>query len=105
MASSVIEDDLTIDGNIKTSEGSVDVRGKVAGDITAVAIAIQPGGSVEGRLSASTISIAGQLKGSLNCDDVTLASTSSVQADVEAEAMTTESGAEVVGRLKVTGKR
>ena len=104
MASSVIEADLTIDGNIKTSDGSVDVRGKVAGDITAVAIAIQPGGSVDGELSASTITIEGQHKGLLKCSDLTLASSSSVKADVEAETLTTESGAEVVGNLKITGK-
>jgi len=105
LASSVIENDLKIDGNITTTEGSVDVRGNVAGDITATSIAIQPGGAVNGKLSAKKIDIEGQLKGSLKCGELALASTSTVQADVVAEAMTTESGAQVVGNVNVTGKQ
>ena len=79
--------------------------GQVAGDITAAAITIQPGGSVNGKLSAEKVSIEGQLNGSLKCAELTLASTSSVQADVFAEAMTVDNGAHVVGKVQVTGKK
>lgn len=103
MASSIIESELTIEGNIKSSEGNVEVKGNVLGDVTATAVVVNSGGTIEGAVSAKTVVVEGRHKGSLNCDDVTFASTSSVQADVKAETMTTESGAKVLGKVEITG--
>ncbi len=105
MASSIIEEDLKIEGNISSSEGSVEVKGSVVGDVAAEAVIIQPSGSIDGALSAKKISIEGKLKGSLKCDDLKLASTSDIQADVLAQTMTTESGAKVEGKVKITGRQ
>ncbi|MGC3937272.1 bactofilin family protein [Roseobacter sp. EG26] len=103
MASSVIEEDLTIEGNIKSDEGSVDVKGKVVGDVTAQSVIVQTGGAINGALSAKSVSIEGKHKGKLQCDDLKLASTSTVQADVTAKTMTSESGARVAGNVQITG--
>ena len=105
MASSVIEEDLTIEGNISSSEGSIEIKGSVVGDVSAKAVIIQPDGTIDGALSAKKVSIEGKLNGSLKCDDVKFASTSHVQADVLAQTMTTESGAKVVGKINITGGR
>ncbi len=105
MASSIIEEDLKIEGNISSSEGSVEVKGSVVGDVAAEEITIQPSGSIDGALSAKKICIEGKLKGSLKCDDLKLVSTSLVQADVVAQTMTTESGAKVVGKVEITGRQ
>ncbi|MFA3919856.1 bactofilin family protein [Ruegeria hyattellae] len=99
----MIEEDLTIEGNVSSSGGSVDVRGHVVGDVSAEMITIQLSGSVDGALSARKITVEGKHKGSLNCDALMLASTSQVQADVSAKTMTTESGAKVSGKVAVTG--
>lgn len=104
MVISIIAEDLTIEGNISSGEGSVEVKGIVAGNVTAEEVIILPSGSIDGVLSAKKVSIEGKLKGSVKCGDLKLASTSHVQADVVAQTMTTESGAKVVGNLKVTGK-
>ncbi len=105
LASSIIEEDLKIEGNISSSEGSVEVKGSVVGDVAAEEITIQPSGSIDGALSAKKICIEGKLKGSLKCDDLKLVSTSLVQADVVAQTMTTESGAKVVGKVEITGRQ
>ncbi|MBW4710429.1 polymer-forming cytoskeletal protein [Roseobacter sp. YSTF-M11] len=104
MASSVIEEDLIIEGNIKSGEGNVEVKGKVMGDVTAQSVVVQTGGAIDGALSAKTVVIEGKHKGKLQCDDLKLASTSSVQADVSAQTMTSESGAKVAGKIQITGK-
>ncbi len=103
MARSVVEEDLTIEGNIKSDGGGVDIKGHVVGDVSADAITVQLGGSVDGALSAKQIIIEGKHHGSLKCDDLKLASSSDVQADVTARTMETESGAKVVGKVNITG--
>ena len=105
MTSSIIEEDLTIEGNVSSSGGSVEVNGRVVGDIDAETIAVQLSGSVDGALSAKKITVEGKHKGRLSCDDLKLASTSHIEADVVAKAMATESGAKVVGKVKITGRQ
>ncbi|WP_299083227.1 polymer-forming cytoskeletal protein [uncultured Ruegeria sp.] len=103
MASSIIEEDLTVEGNVRSDGGGVDVKGHVVGDVSADVITVQLGGSVDGALSAKQITIEGKHKGSLKCDDLKLASSSNVQADVIARTMETERGAKVVGKANITG--
>lgn len=102
MASSIVEEDLTIEGNVKSNGGGIDIKGHVVGDVSADAITVQLGGSVDGALSAKKITIEGKHKGSLKCDDLKLTASSNVQADVVARTMETESGAKVVGKVNIT---
>ncbi|MCG7521919.1 polymer-forming cytoskeletal protein [Ruegeria sp. Ofav3-42] len=103
MASSIVEEDLTIEGNVKSNGGSVDVKGNVVGDVSSDSITVQLSGSVAGALSAKKITIEGKHNGCLSCDNLKLTSTSRVQADVVARTMETESGARVVGKVEITG--
>jgi len=103
--SSIIEEDLMIEGNSRSSEGSVDVKGRVLGDISAETITVQVSGSVDGAMSATKIAVEGTHKDRLKCDDLQLASTSQVQADVVAKVMATESGATVKGKIDITGRQ
>jgi len=103
--SSIIEEDLMIEGNISSSEGSVDIKGRVVGDVSVKMITIQLSGSVDGAMSATKITVEGSHTGSLKCDDLKLASTSRVQADVVAKVMATESGAKVKGKIDITGRQ
>ena len=105
MPNSMIEEDLTIEGNITSSEGSVDVKGRVVGDVSAETITVQLSGSVDGALSAKRIAVEGTHKGSLSCDNLKLASTARVQADVVAKEMEMESGAKVNGKVDITGRQ
>lgn len=103
LAASTIETDLIINGNIKSNDGSVEVKGTVVGDVTAASVVVRVGGSIDGALSAKQVSVEGKHKGGLKCGNLTLASTSEVDANVEAVTLATESGAKVLGQVKVTG--
>jgi len=102
---SIIEEDLMIEGNIRSSGGSVDVKGHVVGDVSAETITIRISGSAGGAMSATNIEVEGSHTGSLKCDDLKLAKTAQVQADVVAKVMTTESGAKVMGNIDITGRQ
>ena len=104
MANSIIEEDLIIEGNISSSEGSVDVKGKVIGDLAARSVTVHLGGSIDGALSATSVVVECEHSGQLQCDDLKLASTSSVKADISAQTMSTESGAKIEGTVKIGGK-
>lgn len=104
MPNSVIAEDLTIEGNIKSGEGSVEIKGSVTGDITALSIVLRSGGFVQGALSAKTIVVEGRHKGTVKCDDLTLSSSANVQADISAQTVTAQSGAEIVGAMHISGK-
>ncbi|WP_170766556.1 polymer-forming cytoskeletal protein [Ruegeria lacuscaerulensis] len=103
MANSIIEEDLTIEGNLNSSAGGIEIKGQVVGDVSAETITVQIGGSVDGALSAKKIIIDGKHQGSLKCDDLKIASTAQIQADVAAKTMATESGAKVVGKVNIAG--
>ncbi|WP_299951687.1 polymer-forming cytoskeletal protein [uncultured Ruegeria sp.] len=103
MANSIVEVDLTIEGNLNSSEGDVEVKGQVVGDISADTITVQVVGSVDGALSAKKIVMEGKHQGRLKCDDLKIASSAQIQADVEARTMATESGARVVGKVNIAG--
>lgn len=105
MPSSIIEEDLTIEGNIISTEGTIDVKGRVVGDVSAGTITVHVSGSVDGALSAKKITVEGKHRGSLSCDYLKLASTSQVQADVAAKEMEAEIGAKVRGNVDITGRQ
>jgi len=104
VANSVIEEDVTIEGNITSSQGSVEVRGRVVGDVSAQAVTVLEGGTVDGALSAKSVTVEGIYSGKIQCDDLRLAASSQVQADVSAQTMSTENGAQLQGNIKVSGK-
>ena len=105
MKNSIIEEDLTIEGNVKSEEGNVEVKGRVVGDVAAKSVVIRVSGSIDGAVKATSVTVEGNQTGSIQCSDLTLASTSTVQADVNAQTMTAESGGTLAGKLQISGKK
>ena len=103
MSISIIEEALTIEGNIRSQKGSLEIKGKVIGDISAKTIVVQTSGTLAGAVSAETVTIKGKQSGSIKCADLTLTSTSEVHVNVEAQTMTVQSGAKILGKLQITG--
>lgn len=101
---SIIEEDVTVEGNLTSSKGSVEVRGRVVGDVSAQSVTVHSGGRVDGALSAQQVAVEGRYSGKIQCDDLRLSASSQVTADVEARAMATESGAQLQGNIRITGK-
>jgi cytoskeletal protein CcmA (bactofilin family) len=103
VAATVIQEDLTIQGDLVAKEGDISISGKVTGDISARNVEILAQGSVKGGISADAVKIAGRLEGSVNCKALALEEKSDVKADVTAGSMTMSSGATISGRVEARG--
>jgi len=103
MPASMIGEDLKVDGNITATEGTVNIKGRVTGDISAKAVDVATGGEVEGAVTADTVNIQGRTSGSLKCIELSLGATSEVHAQVTAQRMSSEKGAKLVGEVRITG--
>lgn len=103
MSDTIIESDLTVDGNMKSPEGTVNVKGKVKGDIAAKKVDVALGGQVDGAVDAELVSIEGTQSGSVTCGELSLGTTSHVKSKVTAKTMVSERGAKLVGEVKITG--
>lgn len=100
---SVIEEDLTVEGDVKSTKGTVEVKGKVLGNVEAASVSLHQSGDIDGAITASSVSLQGDYKGTLKCDDLHVAATSNVKGDVSAKTMTTERGAILIGKVNIAG--
>ena len=100
MKTAVIQEDLLIEGNRTTKYGADSIGGKVVGDNDANEVEVLPSGSVNGRITAESVRIAGTLEGSVKCKVLTLGDSSVLKADTSAETMTVSSGAKVLGHVE-----
>ncbi len=101
MSGTVIQEDLTIEGNLTARDGTVSVSGKVVGDIDASVVEILSSGHVKGRVTAVSVTISGALEGGVKCSELILEEKSELKADVTAKTMSMSSGAKVHGKVAV----
>jgi cytoskeletal protein CcmA (bactofilin family) len=103
VSASVIQEDLTIQGNLVAKEGAISVGGKVLGDVVAKSVEVLSQGSVKGGIEAEEVTIAGLLEGSVKCNSLSLDEKSELKADVRAGVMKMSSGAKISGRVETRG--
>ncbi|MGA0541940.1 bactofilin family protein [Neotabrizicola sp. VNH66] len=96
---SVLGGDLIIEGDV-TSEGPVDLQGRVIGSVRAPDVVIVGSGQVEGAVTAHQLSVQGTVSGQISARQVQLAPGAVVHADVVHEQIAIEAGAELEGRLR-----
>ncbi len=101
MTTTIIQKDLTIEGNLAAKGGTISIGGNVTGDIDAKSVEILSGGKVAGGISAETVKISGALDGSVKCGVLDLDSNSELKADLSADTMTMGAGAKISGRVEV----
>lgn len=104
MDDSVLQEDLTIEGNIQCSNSGVLVKGKVLGDVSAPRVEVSQTGSVLGAISGKDVVIDGRLKGSVACTSLALKSGSDTDGDLKATTLSAEAGARLVGHVAVRGE-
>lgn len=95
---SVLASDLVIEGDV-TSDGPVDVYGKVLGSVRAPEVVIAAAGRVEGSVSAQDMSVLGFVSGSVTARQLHLSPSAVVLADVRYERMSVETGARLEGAV------
>ena len=89
---SVLGQGMLITGNIVCA-GSVQIFGRVVGDIHASQLMICEGAKVEGKIIAPETTIQGAFSGTINANNVKLASTAVVDGEVFNKSLTIEQNA------------
>ncbi len=96
---SLLAEDLVIDGDF-TSDGPVDVHGKIVGSASAPEVVVAATGRIEGTISAHELSVLGFVSGSASARNVQLSPSVEVHADVLRERVVIDAGAVLEGRLQ-----
>jgi cytoskeletal protein CcmA (bactofilin family) len=96
---SVLASDLVVEGDV-TSDGPVDVQGRIVGSARAPEVFVASTGRIEGAVTAHSLSVHGFISGSIEARHVQLSPSAVVRADVLHERIAIEAGAELEGRLQ-----
>ena len=99
MAKTYLSSDLKLEGDIK-SQGDIEIDGDVKGQVTAKSVNVLGAGNVDGPVSSDALSVEGKVNGSVNTNDLTIAATGQMKADVVYQSIATAKGAKVEGKLK-----
>ena len=89
---SVLNEGVAIRGDW-TSDGVVEFGGSLVGDLTAEVLVISKTGKLIGNMRANTITIEGQLEGTVSAIKVVIKSSATLKADIAAEQISVEAGA------------
>jgi len=95
---SIIGADVKIVGNI-TTEGEMQIDGRVEGDITCKTLVIGASAHIIGEVKAQTVRIHGEVSGRLAADHVTIGRTGRVTGDICHGSLEIQSGAQVEGHF------
>ncbi len=94
-AGSVLEGTLSSDGNVRLDgnfKGSLDIKENVLVGITA---------EIEANIEAANVSVAGVVRGDVSGKKVHLMATARIWGNISAEALITEDGAFIEGRVSI----
>jgi len=87
---------LTVVGNI-SSEGTLNVFGRVEGELHASIVRISDGAQVEGTIAAQELTIGGRFKGTIQADRVTLTNSAVVEGEIHHRSLAIEENAWFAG--------
>ncbi|WP_170411115.1 bactofilin family protein [Ruegeria atlantica] len=103
MTATVIQKDLTIQGDLVANEGTISVAGNVTGNVDAKSVDVLASGTVKGGIQAEEVKIAGGVEGSVKSRALAIEEKGELKADVTTGTMTMSSGAKISGRVDVRG--
>ena len=101
---SLLHDGIVIQGDQK-SDGIVEFGGAIIGDLTVDVLILKGTGTIEGNVRARSVTVEGQLNGTIAAIDVVLASTATFKGEIVAESIRIDFGAIVDGDLHAVGKK
>lgn len=96
---SVISPDLRVVGDLH-SEGDIQVKGRVEGDVKSRSVTVGEGAHVEGSIVADTVHISGSIKGQVQAPSVTVAKSAKVVGDIIHQTLSVEAGAHLDGNCR-----
>ncbi len=98
-APSIISADLVVHGTL-TSNGDIQIDGKVEGNVNSTGLVIGDKAYIQGDVTAEDVTIRGRVKGAIRARKVLLASTCHVEGDILHEAFAVETGAFFEGNCR-----
>ena len=101
---SIVSGSTQIVGDI-TTDGEVQVDGKVEGNIRCYTLIVAESGEVTGKVTSESTTIHGTLTGTVQSKSVTLSGTARVVGDVTHETLTIEPGAHFKGQCLPVEKK
>ena len=93
---SVLGQGMLVKGNIVCA-GTVQIHGRVVGDIHAGQLVICDGAKVEGKVVAPETTVQGHFKGTISANNVKLQSTATVDGEIFSKSLTIEQNASFEG--------
>ena len=91
--------DLIMEGSLDGGDHPIVVDGQFNGDITAIDVIIREQGKVTGAVKSKTAIINGHFNGNLICESLNVTNTGIVEGEVQANALSIDLGAEVIGTI------
>ena len=91
--------DLIMEGTLDGGDHPVVVDGQFNGELTAIDIIICEQGKVSGTVKVKTAVIKGHFNGNLICESLNVTATGIVEGEVQANALSIDLGAEVMGSI------
>ena len=88
----IVSIDLNIVGNV-SAQGTVNVNGKIEGDIKSETVVIERDGSVKGCIYANELFVLGNFQGKILADRVVISAGSFVRGELIYERLTIDDGA------------
>ena len=98
-APSILSHDMHVVGKI-FSTGDIQIEGRLDGDLRSHAVTIGEKAVVSGEVACDTVTVFGQVKGTIRARQVYLCATSKVTGDIFNEALAIETGAQLNGAVK-----
>lgn len=103
MVASIITSDVQIAGTV-TSEGEIQIDGRIEGDVRGAKIAIGESGEVHGDVCAEDVEVRGKVNGSIRGRKVALASKAVVDGDITHSQLAVEAGARFEGKVRYSAE-
>ena len=95
---SVLSSDLEVQGNV-ISSGSIDISGRVTGEVEGQSVVLGSDGQITGKLRAGVADVLGQVEGEVSADTLTLRASSRARLLAVSKVLVIESGATVEGQF------
>ena len=89
---SILSRDLVVTGEIST-DGDVQIEGRLEGNVKASTLTIGEQGSVNGKIIAGTVLVRGKVTGKIDANSVEMTETANVMADLVQDHLTIANGA------------
>lgn len=96
---SVISSGLSING-ILNCEETMDIEGKIEGDIIGNVITIRELGEVQGNITAKVLNLKGKFNGKIKSEKINIAKQADIKGTLEYVSLCVEDGAKIEGELK-----